>query len=219
MDIFHHHPLTGELLGSGVADPDPLEEGAWLLPANATTISPPASEEGKARVFSQGTWVQIDDHRGETWWDVEGNPIMVADLGDPTDDGLTDVEPEAETIPLSEQVNIERDRRIEEGSTFTVTNHGNVSITGSVKDMTILTALLVKAQGLKAAGVTTPSLVLRDKDNTTHTLTPDQMIELVTAGMTWIEDTMQVSWAMKDGIAPFEAGIPADFATNESYWP
>jgi hypothetical protein len=108
---------------------------------------------------------------------------------------------------------------IAEGNTFAVTGYGTITITGTTKDMTILTALMVKAQGLKAAAVTTPSLVIRDKTNVTHTLTPDQMIELVSAGMAWIEDTMKVSWDMKDGVAPFEAGIPADFATNESYWP
>jgi len=189
MDIYHYNPQSGELMGSGLADPDPLAAGNWLIPANATTITPPAAEEGKARVFSEGAWTQVD------------------------------IELEAETAPLSVQVNIERDRRIAEGSIFTVTGYGDIPLTGTTKDMTILTALLIKAQGLKAAAVTDPVLVIRDKNNVTHNLTPDQMIELVSIGMGWIEATMQVSWDMKDGIAPFEAGIPADFATNESYWP
>lgn len=30
---------------------------------------------------------------------------------------------------------------------------------------------------------------------------------------------MQVSWDMKDGVAPFEAGAPYNYAANGSYWP
>ena len=78
--------------------------------------------------------------------------------------------------------------------------------------------ILTRASGYKAAGVTDPVLRIRAGDNVIHMPTPDQMIELVSGAMTWVEQVMAASWAMKDGTAPFEAGIPDDY-TNDTYWP
>lgn len=115
-------------------------------------------------------------------------------------------------------VNTERDRRINAGTTFTVTGYGTVSLTGRERDQIVLTSRLVAAQAMKAAGVTAPSLVIRGGDNINHLLTPDQMIELVQLGSTWIEDVMQVSWDMKDAAGAFPSGIPANY-TSDIYWP
>lgn len=120
--------------------------------------------------------------------------------------------------PDTTAVNAERDRRIAFGHTFAVTGYGDIPLQGRLQDQINLQARLIAAQGYKAADVTAPVLILRDAENVNHTLTPDQMIELVMAGMAWIEETMMVSWAMKDGTTPFEAGIPADF-TDDAYWP
>lgn len=117
-------------------------------------------------------------------------------------------------------VNRERDRRIVAGKSFTVLTggYGDIPLTGREEDKVALMGLLVKAQGAKAMGITAPVMTLRDGANVNHALTPDQMIELVSKGMSWIEDVMAASWAMKDGTAPFEAGIPADY-TDDGYWP
>lgn len=34
MDIYHYDALTGEFLGQGKADPDPLQPDNWLIPAH-----------------------------------------------------------------------------------------------------------------------------------------------------------------------------------------
>lgn len=60
MDIFHYHPITGAFLGAGKADPSPLEEGVWLIPAHATEIKPPVAKEGQQVVYRSGLWV-IED--------------------------------------------------------------------------------------------------------------------------------------------------------------
>jgi hypothetical protein len=73
-------------------------------------------------------------------------------------------------------------------------------------------ALLLRAQGYKAAGVTSPILTLRDRSDVTHNLTPDQMISLITQSMTWFESVMATSWDMKDN------GIPVDYA-DDKHWP
>lgn len=42
MEIYHFDEKTGAYLGAGVADPDPLTPGAWLLPAYSTAVKPDA---------------------------------------------------------------------------------------------------------------------------------------------------------------------------------
>jgi len=56
MKIFHYHPETGVFLGEGTADPSPLEPGQWLVPAHATTATPPTAQEGEQTLWVNGTW-------------------------------------------------------------------------------------------------------------------------------------------------------------------
>lgn len=116
-------------------------------------------------------------------------------------------------------INAERERRLEAGSAFTVTGIADpIPLQGRAFDQTVYLALLARASGYKAAGVTDPILTLRDAADTIHSLTPDQMIQLITQAMTWFENVMAVSWAMKDGTGDFTGGIPTDF-TDDSHWP
>ena len=56
MNIYHFNPETGAFLGVGTADPSPLEEGVWLIPAHATAEQPPTPTEGQQAVFVAGAW-------------------------------------------------------------------------------------------------------------------------------------------------------------------
>lgn len=60
MIVYNYHPITHEYTGYSEADPDPLEDGRWLIPANATTISPPDQITGKSRNFVNGSWCYLD---------------------------------------------------------------------------------------------------------------------------------------------------------------
>jgi hypothetical protein len=60
MKIHHYDQNTGEYLGEGVADADPLEPGRWLIPANATNVQPPEHVEGSTRHFLAGGWEYRD---------------------------------------------------------------------------------------------------------------------------------------------------------------
>lgn len=55
----YHYDESGNLVGEGVADPDPLQTGAWLIPAQATTSKPPQlAMTGHRIVFNGSEWVQ-----------------------------------------------------------------------------------------------------------------------------------------------------------------
>jgi hypothetical protein len=44
--------------------------------------------------IDQEAWDQVEDHRGETWWVLStGAPIIVSFIGDPSEQGFTNVEP------------------------------------------------------------------------------------------------------------------------------
>lgn len=56
MNIYHYHPESGAFCGADVADPSPLDD-AWLIPAHATTLAPPApTSEREYPFFVNGAW-------------------------------------------------------------------------------------------------------------------------------------------------------------------
>ena len=72
----------------------------WVaLPADATTLQPPASLAGFARVLNLAgdVWEHVEDHRGKAGF-VEGQPHTVRDLG-PLPAGWSDTAPE---VPLTD---------------------------------------------------------------------------------------------------------------------
>lgn len=58
--LYHYHRETGELIGQSMADPDPMEPGRWLIPANATTLTPPAPGPGQFPAWNGADWVLRD---------------------------------------------------------------------------------------------------------------------------------------------------------------
>lgn len=79
MKIYNYHPVTREYISEGEARPDPVTIGEFLIPANATQVTPPMPTLGKARVFD-GTWSQVEDHRGETFWNMTTLKSLVVEV-------------------------------------------------------------------------------------------------------------------------------------------
>jgi hypothetical protein len=63
MQIWNYHPDTGQLISESTALPSPEEPGQFLIPANATTIAPPAPQPGYTYIFSNGAWSSV--HGGD----------------------------------------------------------------------------------------------------------------------------------------------------------
>ena len=71
---------NGFYVGPAVADADPLDEGAWLIPAGCVTEAPPALSEGQRAQFSDGAWVVVDPEPAPEPGPVEPLPPTKADL-------------------------------------------------------------------------------------------------------------------------------------------
>jgi hypothetical protein len=92
MKIYHYDRYTGEYLYSGIAAPDPLDAGKYLIPAFATTIQPLALNAGYVSCFVSGAWRAIEDNRGAAWDKVSAVPLEYTDLG-PLPETLTKLIP------------------------------------------------------------------------------------------------------------------------------
>lgn len=81
--IYNAHPLTLEFIGTGVADPDPLDAESWLVPALAYLDAPPAPQAGKVarRTAAGDAWELVEDMRGPAFEKATGREVMVSDLG------------------------------------------------------------------------------------------------------------------------------------------
>lgn len=89
--IYHADSVTGEYIGSGFADPDPLEPGKWIIPARAFTEKPPIADKGYVAVFTPGlesNWTLQQDQRGIVFNIQSGDSVQWDQLG-PVPDGFT----------------------------------------------------------------------------------------------------------------------------------
>lgn len=78
------HPTTRELVGSTFADPDPMNEGAWLVPANAFLEEPPAPAPGHVvrRAEDLAGWEVVQDNRGLVYSTETGLATSLTELGE-----------------------------------------------------------------------------------------------------------------------------------------
>lgn len=82
MNIYHYNPITGEFLSVGLADPNPLEPGKFLIPAHATEIEPPVTSEKQVAVWNRAAWLVEEDHRGTALYKTTtGEEIKISEIG------------------------------------------------------------------------------------------------------------------------------------------
>lgn len=91
------------------------------LPANTTTIAPPAVQSGHAAVFQNGAWDIVEDHRGTTVWDSKtGAHTVISQVG-PLPENVTTIEPEqAKQQRLKEQAQTELQTIMNQAPSLTV---------------------------------------------------------------------------------------------------
>jgi hypothetical protein len=104
MKIYNYDKQTGELLSESIARENPLEQGEYLVPANATTKEPIVSKEGFITVFKDDEWVSIEDIRG-TWYNIREEVEVTSLNHDMT--GLTKEPVPYTTEELAQQAELE----------------------------------------------------------------------------------------------------------------
>ena len=50
----------GWFVGVGQADPDPMDEGNWLIPGGCVTVAPPTLAEGQRAQWAGSGWTVVD---------------------------------------------------------------------------------------------------------------------------------------------------------------
>jgi len=110
MKIYHFKQDTNEYIGETKARIDPLEttiqgREVYLLPANATTIKPPAVPSGMVAVKTESGWITLNDNRGKSYWLPDGTYNIIADIGVDVPEGALDEPPKptAEMIAAAER--------------------------------------------------------------------------------------------------------------------
>lgn len=80
--LYHYAPQSGEYLGQSEARKDP-RAGQARIPANATLIALPEEvlEETQVFVFKNEAWEVLEDHRGEVFYDENGEAFEITYLG------------------------------------------------------------------------------------------------------------------------------------------
>ena len=115
---------------------------------------------------------------------------------------------------LNEQVDEERDRRLEEGVTIAVTGYGNIEVRARDDDRQSLLELAAEAQVQISDGNLAVITKYRAKDNSIHDLNPIQIFELWTKLRAWVQFVREDSWALKDA----SGGAPQTYQDNTN-WP
>lgn len=80
--VYRYDGETKEFIGEYKPQPNPMREGEWLLPQFSTLKIAPKNKENCAIVWNGDNWEVIEDHRGETWFDDDDNPIVIKNLGE-----------------------------------------------------------------------------------------------------------------------------------------
>lgn len=78
LTIYHFDQATGQFLGTGTADENPLDRDNPLIPAGATTIAPPNERAGFVRIFSAGEWGYLAETGEKT--EPTPEPVYTADM-------------------------------------------------------------------------------------------------------------------------------------------
>ena len=208
MKIYNYHPETKEYLYESDANLDPLETriqgtDVFAIPGSSTIEAPPECTENEIQMWADTEWVIVPDLRGTVYY-IGTEEFTITEINTPLPDGysMTPVKTEEEILnDQRAEINLNRDSTIESGFVyiFPDTLTGTVDIK-SDRDIVNISGLGTTALQLKAIGDTTTKLLYRDKDNVTHEMTADEMIEFGLAFMTWYSNLYKDAWDLKDAL-------------------
>jgi len=113
----------------------------------------------------------------------------------------------------SQQVNIERDRRVAEGCQVDIPALGKVTLQGRDQDLRNLQGLAFAASMRIQQGDYTHLTTFRDRQNVDWEMTPAQILHLWKEGAEFVSSVYAVAWMLKD-----QSPIPSNY-TEDHLWP
>lgn len=97
--IYAYTPETREFSGSTNKTPSPANPDDWLMPAFTTETPPPETKEREVAIWDGDKWKIEHDYRGQTWYDKNGNGVLIKNIGNPPA-GLTEEKPALPPAPI-----------------------------------------------------------------------------------------------------------------------
>lgn len=191
--IFNFDAETGEYMFASVPDRDPLVNDRFLVPANATMLPPPEERQGFTRRFVDGAW-------------------GYSPAGD------TETPPTEEPVVTAAMVDAARDIRIASGFGF----NGHVYQTRP-EDRENIAGAATAALAAMVNGAQPGDFRWHGgdsdfewiaADNSTHPLDAQTTFAMGQAAMAHKQAHIFAARTLKD-MDP----VPADYATNDAYWP
>lgn len=91
MNIYNYNKETKEIISQTIANPNPLEKGKYLIPANATIKEPLVNEENFVICFNETKqeWEYIEDNRGKTIYSTTTKEVSMVDYLGTIKEGFT----------------------------------------------------------------------------------------------------------------------------------
>ena len=95
MQIYNYNKDTKEYISITQASENPLEQGKYIIPANATTIAIDVSIDGFVQVFDETNkkWDYVEDNRGKTVYDTTTKQESKVDYLGAIKSGFTELVP------------------------------------------------------------------------------------------------------------------------------
>lgn len=188
MKIYNYDD-EGIYIGESTANPSPLEQGKYLIPAKATTVKPPASGDNEVAVFKDDQWVIEKDFRGETYYTSESRePITIDEIGEEIPDGaLTSIDPKFIKEDKCREAEVIRYELLTNDIEYNGKSYQSDDV--SVRNMTV-----------KLAGIGDGSTTWRTSDNEEVTLVASDLEAMLKIIGDRGDQVYQASWSVKGSI-------------------
>lgn len=186
--VYSYNPITGEYIGTTVADESPLEPGVYLLPAHSTEVAPPEGGSHEAALWDGEVWSLVPDWRGEVRYRTNtGEAIHITELGE-LPEGLTEMAPpdeehvwEGGVWVLPWAVRVSR-KKAEIAAARYEAEIGGVAVGGMVIRTDRESQALITGAALKA---------MQDQDYTCRWKTPDGFVTLTSMQIMAVADAVR----------------------------
>lgn len=226
--FYEFDPATGLFLGAGSFQENPHQPGEYIRPENTTDIAPPGSvSENAVHVWNGAEWLEVPDHRGETWYDTDGAPVAISQPGDPAEAGYTAAPPPPTLDELKAAKLTEIAARIDEeyalGYPVTSPANGDSPFTLQIRNDTDrtnwLTAARIYDMQVAAGFGATAGATIRSAGNTNHIYTFSDAAALLSALAQHGAAIQRNGWALLDAARAAANEPELDAIDLEVGWP